>query len=354
MNLWNAMLNISILTEYFYSLIFLTTGIVLNLICFLVFTRKRMNTKTSIGFLHSVLCLLNIFALSLKICTSILDYYKIDVTMGSPLICVCLNVALSMSIHMPSFQLVIISLDMFLSVHSFKKAITKRFHLTVMLITFLLLLITKSPYFFFVINIREDQINLLNSTHNLTYIDAGDNFIYGCNTSSNVIDFIADLLNIVLRAYIPFVIIFILNVLIIKKIVNSKKKIVENGSCYSSKSTSFSTAVISMNVLYLLLYTPWCVSFLLFSINEFLDHDFVKSNTENQSHRLTLITTLTDCIAFINNYSLFFICLLFNNLFREELATIFKKTFSKTINSQRISNKTVNIGENMKRTALKN
>jgi hypothetical protein len=320
---------------YFYnSVTVLPIGIGLNAICLFVFSKNSLNKKTSIGYLYAILSAFNILTLLNQVIYSAFIYYEVDLFSLSGTHCVLYNAAFSFFLHLPSTQQMIISLYMFFNVFNsnrwFSKYLGKKFYILAIFFYVLILLVGKLPYFFFFVNAKIEHVNSTDANLNSTSL----HYDYSCTTDSNRIDFASDMMDLLFRAYLPFMIIFTLNFLIIRRLTNSKKLIRSDTQSNNSRvesmkkfkrETTFALTVISMNGIYLFLYLPWSIAFTLFHVSEYVGYNLNKSITASNNSSLELATTITDCVAYINNYSLFFISFQYNHLFKKEITKYFLK-----------------------------
>ena len=102
--------------QFYFSVTTMPLGIVLNMITLLIFNRDKLNKKTNIGFLYSLLCLYNMIALLNQLIFNIIEYYHINLIDESDLTCKILSVWSTVIIQLPSFQLVLISIDLYTSI----------------------------------------------------------------------------------------------------------------------------------------------------------------------------------------------------------------------------------------------
>lgn len=155
----------------------------------------------------------------------------------------------------------------------------------------------------------------------------------------HVHDAAADATNIILRVFMPFFIMFITSVVMSKNLMRSKNKFTsmsqnnQSGDLPLKKEHQFIITIISMNILYLILFLPRSIAFLFSVIYTF--HSTLEDIKIVLG--LNLFRIVSECIAFINNFSVFFTSLAFNNLFRSELFDVFS-AFKKEFNKIKIKN----------------
>ena len=87
-----------------------------------------------------------------------------------------------------------------------------------------------------------------------------------------------------------------------------------------SKENSFTRTVITMDMTFFALYTPWSVWFIVNRV--------VVSTPSFQSPLLSaflnIFMSITHVLAFINNFSSLFVNLTFNHLFQKEVSSLLR------------------------------
>ncbi|CAF0927534.1 unnamed protein product [Brachionus calyciflorus] len=147
---------------------------------------------------------------------------------------------------------------------------------------------------------------------------------------------IRDVLNIALRTVIPFVLMFLMEIILIIKISKSRKKFTKNKKML--REFKFSFTVIMLSILFLIAYTPNMIYVIMANI-------YKNSPTAQQSTTYTLFIYLVEVItsATIQMYNAcnFFIQLAFNTIFRGEVVKVLSFLFKR---SQVNENKSSTIG----------
>ena len=141
--------------------------------------------------------------------------------------------------------------------------------------------------------------------------------------SENDLDFTTDCFTVINRAVLPCILIFIFNALSIQKMSNRHKKF----KSVSNKSTNFMRSIIGMNIVFLVIYLPWGLIFMVYHINNYITNDSagVSSSSFVNTLLFQLIFSLCDCISYFNNISPFFFNLAFNSIFRNEIMYLFTR-----------------------------
>jgi hypothetical protein len=160
--------------------------------------------------------------------------------------------------------------------------------------------------------------------------------VFKCN-SIKIVSVASDILNLLLRYFIPFIIFFIINILIIQHFRAQAKKL--RCKKMNKGAKKFLTSIIIINMLFLILLLPGSISFILIYIQ------FIQSSSENLSYIMVNFFNLSLTISYLNNTAPFFTHLIFNKIFRIELIKFFKKIFRFEFNkiSSTGSNRTINL-----------
>ena len=130
------------------------------------------------------------------------------------------------------------------------------------------------------------------------------------------LDFAADVVNLMMRDLVPFSAIFVLNTLAMIRFRQMRKLVAGAQSDRNErKSRMFFIAIFASNTIFLLIYTPWSICFVLHHVNE----TFGIFETLVESSSFLLVWDVVNSLSFLNNMTPFFIHLAFNSLFRNEL-----------------------------------
>ncbi|CAF0882315.1 unnamed protein product [Brachionus calyciflorus] len=311
------MSNIDLSIDFYFAVSTMPLGIILNSITLFIFLRKKFNHDTNVGFLYSVLCFLNTVALINKITISILDFYEINSSNSNLISCQFQKIFVSVFLQFPSFAQVYITFDLYRSICMLnKKPTSKRKYLIIIFLTFLILLTSNSVYlsFFLKTNINESNKTIENTSSIISN--------YTLCTGTRIADLIGDFVNVMLRDLIPFIIIFYLNLRITKTVFKSKMLLKTNKSL--KRERYFAKSIIAINIVFLIIYLPWAISFIIYHAFHFIDYYYRTINIDLKT--LDLIQAVTTGVSYLNNYSPFFINLIFNSIFRKEFHNvIFKK-----------------------------
>jgi hypothetical protein len=152
-------------------------------------------------------------------------------------------------------------------------------------------------------------------------------------TSSYGLGLYTDIMVVLLRSYIPFGIMFSMNIVTTKKLVESKKHVVQNRSL--KKEMHFTKTVIFMDLMFFILYTPWSI---WYAVNR-TSGSLPSLQSPLISAYLNFFQSIFFSMAFLNNCASFFLNITFNNLFRKEFLRL-------TPGSWRISQSTASRSNN--------
>lgn len=302
------MYQVAIFVQYFFSILTMPIGILLNIFTIWIFSRKRFNRNSNNGFLYITLCLFNIIALINQLIINILKEFATDPRNFYLYFCHFYNIFSSVTLQIPSFAQIYISYDLYRSICKLKTTpLSKKKYVFYIIINILFLIAINSIYFTFFI--KTD--NFLNKSL-IGWNSTMTNYSLSECMANELNDLIIDGIDVLCRGLIPFIAIFILNYSVTKQVFRTKKNLQIVKSL--KKEYNFAISVIAINILFFLIYLPWIISFILYHKMRFLSYDF-KSDTRLYE----LILTISDCIAYLNNYSPFLINILFNKIFRKEL-----------------------------------
>ena len=317
---------------YFYlNIIFLPLGIFINVIQTYVFCSKSLNSKTRIGFMHSLLSFFNLLQLTFALITQIIFplYFGINVYEVAKTTCVLLNFAQQMSYVMPSFQQVLISFQFYLSIKfpnsylAYQKSKTKFFLTTMLLILFAFF--GNLEYFFYDLKTEPALSNFTNTKSYLNEI--------GCNASFNLL-VSSQSLALILRYILPFILLNILNFLIIYQVCKNQLKL--NRSLKSYKDFFLSILIINFGIF--IFFLPWSTAIIIQLANK-ANLNVINAFESSVDYFYKIGYSITFLVCILP----FFVYLKFNRLFRKEFFEIFAK--SKRLLVPKISVNTISLSK---------
>ena len=273
-------------------------GIVTNSLSFLIFTRKRFqNTVFSTYFRFYIL--FEMLNLILPINKMFEFNFNIYLSLVSDFFCKLRKFFGSCNYAITPWFLVIISLDRFLSIayparFLFRKKPIFQILISCFTIGFNLCLYT--PFWFYYI--KEIRTNLSNQTISS----------YNCEPPGLWVEFI----NLSQEFLIPFFLMLLFTLLTIRTVFNSRAASSNNTS--KSKDMKFAVSSITINILFLLLSSPY---FILLLIKDYSDL-FV-----NISDLFELLEAISYFLYYIYSVIFLFINYYSNSMFKKEFNIVF-------------------------------
>ena len=286
--------------EFYFNIVSSSIGIPCNIISIFIFARL-MRIKTNMGFLFIWQCSVDLLMLLLY-----LFLFRSTSTFGINIYginnfdCKFLNVLRRFILHASSWIAVLTTFDRFTFVvygHEgrFRILKKKRYLTCIIFVIFAFILILDIPSFFFYIN----KVGICKAD-------------FSAKLSSEI-------LSILMRELIPFLIIVIFNIIIVIKIYKSKKIPVSNQTEHESQNevhVQFTRAVIPFDVFFLIVNFPLFVYYIFYGINGY--SGAFDKNALFYAKYLVANAVLSDTSFYQQTIS-FFIYLAFNRLFRHEL-----------------------------------
>ena len=137
----------------------------------------------------------------------------------------------------------------------------------------------------------------------------------------NQIDYTSDCVNILNRAIIPCILVFVLNVLSMQKMAERAKKFKDPKG---DKSSKFVTSVIGMNIVFLVIYLPWGVIFFTHHTANYALNDPASLDADDFVNLFSfqIIYSVSDCISYLNNMTPFFLSMMYNAIFKREILSM--------------------------------
>ena len=280
-------------------------GIPSNLFSIFIFARL-INTKTNMGFLYVWQTVIDFLLLTLN-----LFVFRSQVIFGKSLssqgefACRFIQILRRFFTTSSSWIPVMITFDRFIFVcygnnQRLKFMKRKRTLTGFILVVFVLIIIFNIPSLFYYISLT------------------------GSCTSSALLDIIADTINIVLRTFLPFGVMLILNVIMIRKIFDASRTTFKQNRL-SKKESHFTVAVMAYDVYFFVLNFPLCIYYIFYDVNNF--KGAVKANdlvfTASYNVASAISGSLSLCVQTLSILNYFG----FNSLYRQEVFNVFRKIF---------------------------
>lgn len=288
-------------------------GFIINFFSAYIFSRKALNVKTRIGCLHAILCIFNTFPLVNSLLISqVLPYFEIYLLEASSLSCKFLSFWRKFATVCPSFQQILITFMLYMSIKypsKFMSLQNCKKLIAIVGCTLLFAVLVDIPGFFFELT----QTNETNGTNTTVYTK-------NC-VGSDTLTMTFELTTISLRYIIPFYVMLILNILMMRYFYFKQQTIAVsikgNIQRKNNGPKNFLISIMIVNVLFLVLYFPWAISYLIICVNYFLNVKLLDNN-------LVYAYNFGLTISYLNNLTPFFVHLIFNTLFRQQILIFFK------------------------------
>ncbi|CAF0716554.1 unnamed protein product [Brachionus calyciflorus] len=278
---------------FYASITLIPIGFVLNLLSLVIFSRKKFRSLR-IGIIYRAITIADLVAILFCFLIYFSPTINNDLQIASDISCKLLNLFMRTCAQSSSWINLLLTIDRFLLIkYSSKKF--KLFHnetLLPLIIVgiFIFIAMANSSVLWF--NVIERQ-----SFNQTTKICMG----------SQTALFFRDLMAILFRTVLPFILIFILNTILIKAFVEQKQKV--SAQKTMRKEMIFAFSIIIMNSFYFVNLIPIGVSLIFYNIYQ---NDPVKfSIVTFYSFLAMYITALNNCFPFIIN-------LIFNKIFYRE------------------------------------
>lgn len=317
-------------------------GVIVNAIAVFVFFQKVLNNNTMNGFMNAFLCIYNIIALlNIFFITQFMPALGVNVLAASQFTCKFFTAWRLVFVQLPSLQQILITCFFYISIryparYQFYKS-SKLVGQAMALVFIFLWLADMSTFWY------NQTVIVINNT----------TVIHTCQGSWEIaLSF--DILFFGFRAVIPFTTLLFLNIKILEIINSSKRRVSQNRlslpnngqpSSQPPSQNKYGKAILCINVLVFIFYTPWMIGFIL---NYVLGRTSLSSSVN--MNILRLYYSISISFTYFFNCSPFFVNMYFNRLFRQEflrICSILIKRKPEITRTERISSLTNN--ENLKR-----
>jgi hypothetical protein len=295
-----------------YGTIFISVpGILTNVLNIVVFNRSSF--KGSIPFFYTILSIADIIAQLNAIFLNFPLLYDHQLNNSSIVICRLSASSLRVVAHVSSWTQVIITVDRMLNIlynAKYKQISGHKYHL-ICLVGMISILLAFNWITFDYVIINESR-TLVN---NQTIIQ------FRCNNQRHHGQYL-QISGLLLRALVPFVIMFLCNLVLINALYAQKKKI----NKLSKKEFNFAFTIIATNYLFLLLNMPLTIYQLFIQ--------WPNVNTEDHRARIGLLQRVGYYTHLSYSAYTILIYLRFNKLFRKEFFSIFKCSSTNQVKTQ--------------------
>jgi hypothetical protein len=296
---------------FYYIVICMPIGILLNVFSIYIFTRRNLQ-KTNMGFLFACKLIIDILLLISYIFlfrSQLL--FEVDLVTYSALTCSVSSFYRRYILHVSAFMTVFISFDRFVYIHysgKFKFLQDRKKLIGVLAVMFLVIAIIDIEKFFFHVVERKHFSSKSNATS-----------LVCVTVFKNVIP--SEVISVSMRIHIPIVLMFVFNILLVNDLFKSKSKVSLRNH---RKEAQFTFSVLFSSVVYLILYTPVAVLFAVKHYYLLTREPDDRPVNEKSSELFNFLFDLSVNVSLIFETFLFFIIMATNNLFRNEVWTVLR------------------------------
>ena len=304
--------NMNTMVTNYYMLTCSSIGIPLNLLSILTFARL-VNNKTNMSFLYICQSLvdINLFLVNLLVVRSPTLFFNTNFINQSNALCQLITYLRRFTLHTSSWTTVLITVDRFIFViykNRFKLMQSKWFLCLLILAMFAIITVLDTPNFLF----------YLSSNSNKTFQT------YKSCVSDMDETISSDFISIMLRTYIPFVVMIVLNGIMIKKIMKSSRMSLKQTINHQRKEYQFTISVMLVNVFFFVVNLPESVFNIVYDYYLY-SGVFLSSSTFRLTYYL-IAGIFSDFSLLFQTFS-FFSYLAFNRVFRRQFKILFLKIF---------------------------
>lgn len=303
--------------NFYFLSIAIPIGCVLNLLALLVFTRPRLN-QTNIGFFNSCLSISNILTLVFSLLMYSGLYFSFEFNTHSNASCrFIMYVRKSIRALSPMIE-TLFTFDRFLSVVFPGKVdiFKKNQNILIALIVLVLLLIP--------LNAANIAFYVSTSSINYTsYLESNEThqWVFKSCVADPIPTIISDVVVCTLRCFVPFTLMIIFNIFIVRKLWTSRIKRATQAatsSARTSRDIQFTQTLIIINALFMFFNFPLAVIYMI-------KDGYYYANDGRIDKTYVIIEFLWNMsfnIATLHYLAFFFLNFIFNRLFRQELNSI--------------------------------
>ena len=310
--------------RYYFAITVIPVGIVLNVLSAYIFRRNKQMRNNSFAYLYSWLCVFDTLAIASEMVFAVGEYLDVELTLLSDGSCRVFYFWKEYVNHLPSYLELTIVVCLYAQIsYPLQKNRLEDTRIRLILVNIGGTLLVDLIYFTY--HLQPDRSTTSLAAHNISLNestsvaeeDQSNQTVYLCTVMLEL-DFVADVINLMMRDLVPFFAIFVLNTL--SMIRFRRIRATTNANQSERKSNMFFIAIFASNIIFLLIYTPWSVCFLIHHLNE----SFGLFASIVESKHFLYIWDVVNSFAFLNNITPFFIHATFNSLFRNELCNLIK------------------------------
>lgn len=299
---------------YFSNLIMVPIGLVLNLITILIYSRKKFK-KNTMGLYCCIIAFTDISALIV----GFFEFFGLsinnDFNIVSEFSCKLLNYMTRLTFQMSAWLHVFLSLDRLISIKYLSKKLNpfknRKFICLILVFLFIINCLLNMPSLY---------LHLIQTNQNITLFE-NLTIAYEtvqCTSLSNVVLILRDSVTILFRIVLPFILTLVINILLIKSLIESKRKIKTEQSL--KREHSFAITLIAMNIFFLINLLPLATTLIILFMIRYDNLKLVGA---------TFAFAIAYYISILNNVMPFCIHLKFNRLFYKEFTFVLKNILNR-------------------------
>lgn len=279
---------------FYANIILMPVGIVLNIISLLIIFGKKFNSLR-IGICYQIITLSDIAVIIFCLLIYFLQSIDIDIVSSSDLSCKLMSYFMTISLQISPWTNALLTIDRFLTINFPKNKFDffknkKNFNFILFaLITFIF--IVNSPNVWLVENLTQNEKCFEN----------------------NIFVSIKEIITFAFRIVLPFSLIFVFNVLLIRVYVYLKRNTCPIREMRKELRLTFS--VIVMNVFYFINIIPLTTIIIYYNLIE---------KVEFSSPQIDLTSNILFYVSIINHCLPFMINIVFNKMFQVEMSKVWR------------------------------
>ena len=304
---------------YYFNLTVIPIGLFLNFISIFAFARKEFH-KTTIGFYNIVTCIIDIVLLTFLFIQNYHELIGDDLLLTSSLNCTTFSILARLLGEYSTWVQIIISFDRLYCIScplKYKEMKYKKIKIPAILIALFILLLISNAFSIF----SKQEIGIeFNTISNQTksYIK--------CIGPKNLV-LIRDVLTLILRLILPFVLLVLSNFIIAYKLAKIRKQF-SNFNRFMVKEYKFTISTFVLNVFYIVSLLIYIIYFILLNPIQY-DIDFSNGlYVYDMTNRFFVIGQSIITYNYICN---FIINVATNVYFRKELVNVLKWLYEEKI-----------------------
>ena len=287
--------------DYYFVITLVPFGILTNSLSIIIFLRKSLNT-TNMGFFNLLISTSNLITLTFYLFVmESMRIFHYDLAIESDFACKITYLLRRVIREIAPIIEIAMTLERFMSVYypkRFRFINNRLFLLGLIGFIFVCFVLISFENLFYYLEFN-------NSTR-----------VFVC-TSSQLVSSSSDLVSATLRTFLPFSVMFVLNILMIRRLIS--RRLIKSAT-KSRRDYQFTVSVISMNILFLILNFPVSVGYILRIV---FSSNLPTSEPSHTNQVIEFFWRVSYLLATANYILTNFTNLLFNRLFRKELIRIF-------------------------------